>query len=298
MRKPDFFIVGAPKCGTTWLHHFLGMHPAVFMPDAKEPHHFNTDSGFRWYPQRDAYEALFADAPGDASAIGEASVWYLHSRVAVGNILDYQPQARFIAMVRNPIEMVPSMHRQLLFNQHEDVADFATSWSMQDTRATGHKIPKRCIAPEILQYRSTCALGEQVERLIATAGRERVHVIAYDDLRAQPETTYRQALAFLGVPDWSPPEFRIVHAAHARRSPWLTRAVSDLARIKNRLGMNRSFGLLHRINRWNSKPAAPTAMSPELRAELASTFADDVARLERLLGRPLGHWLATADIEA
>lgn len=292
MRRPDFFIVGAPKCGTTWLHHYLCMHPDVFMPTAKEPHHFNTDSDFRWYPQRDAYEDLFASVPEQARAIGEASVWYLHSRVAVANILDYQPNARFIAMVRNPLDMAPSMHQQLLFNQYEDVADFATSWALQGERAAGRHLPRQCVSAEILQYRSTCALGEQIERLFATAGRERVQVIVHDDLRDHPVATFRAALDFLGLPAFVPPAMGVVNAATERRSPWLKRAVSDLAQLKQRLGLHGSFGLLNRLNRWNARPAARTTLSPALRIELANAFAADVARLGTLLDRPLGHWLA------
>ncbi|MGH8212324.1 MAG: sulfotransferase, partial [Rhodanobacteraceae bacterium] len=98
--KPDFFIVGAPRCGTTWLYRHLSMHPRVFVSAQKEPHYFNTDSRFRWIETAGDYESLFRDAPADAQAVGEASVLYLHSAVAAANILRYQPQARFIAMVR------------------------------------------------------------------------------------------------------------------------------------------------------------------------------------------------------
>jgi hypothetical protein len=295
MRKPNFFIVGAPKCGTTWLYHFLNMHPSVFMPQAKEPHHFNTDSDFRWYPQRDAYEALFAGAPDEALAIGEASVWYLHSRVAAANILAYQPQARFIAMVRNPLRLAPSMHRQLLFNQFEDVEDFATSWALQSERAAGRRIPKRCVSPDILQYRSTCALGSQVEHLIETVGRERVHIILHDDMRIDPAAIYRDVLSFLNLPGWSPPEFKVVHAARERRNVWLKRSVSDLARLKDKLGITRSFGFLKWLNRWNVKPATPTLVPREVHLEMISAFADDIARLEQLTGRTLHESWALAD---
>lgn len=80
MKTPNFFIVGAPKCGTTAVYTYLSTHPDIFFPErAKEPHHFNTDMpGFRWYPEKDSYMALFASAEAQAASIrGEASVQYL-----------------------------------------------------------------------------------------------------------------------------------------------------------------------------------------------------------------------------
>jgi len=138
--KPDVFIVGAPRCGTTWLYRHLAVHPRVFMSRQKEPHHFNTDSRFRWVETLEAYESLFSDAPAAAQAIGEASVLYLHSEVAAANILCYQPRARFIAMVRNPLEMAPSWHRQALFDQQENEPDFARAWALQAERTAGRQV--------------------------------------------------------------------------------------------------------------------------------------------------------------
>ena len=291
-RKPNFFIVGAPRCGTTWLHRQLSMHPSVFMSRQKEPHYFNSDSGYRWIRTRDEYESLYLDAPRDARAIGEASVLYLHSRVAAANILRYQPRARFIAMVRNPLEMAPSWHRQALFDQHEKESDFARAWTLQEARIAGRRLPPHCREPAILQYRSICSLGEQLARLIAVAGRDRVHVVVHDDLRQSPGEVYRGVLDFLGIAIRMPPHLEAVNPALERKSGALKR-VSDLAaKVKQKLGINRSLGALGRIEDWNTRLAPPVpALPPALRAELVEAFADDVGRLAKTLQRPLDHWL-------
>src|SRR5690349_21884975 len=88
--KPNFFIVGAPKCGTTALYEYLRPHPNVFLPRVKEPHFFATDLGT--YPAvktRAAYDRLFADSLAEHTRVGEASVYYLRSSAALANIREF-----------------------------------------------------------------------------------------------------------------------------------------------------------------------------------------------------------------
>src|SRR5260370_118878 len=89
IKSPDFFIVGAPRCGTTALYSYLRQHPDVFLPEYKEPHYFNTDmeSGGAIRDQ-EKYLALFAPAK-DKKRIGEASVYYLSSEIAPPTIKDF-----------------------------------------------------------------------------------------------------------------------------------------------------------------------------------------------------------------
>src|SRR5271154_5759385 len=108
--RPNFFIIGGPKCGTTSLVSWLGQHPDIFIPREKELNFFNSDD-YRIITSLDDYEDCFAMAK-DKLAIGEATVWYLYSDEAVPNILQYQPDARFIVMFRNPMEMAPALHME------------------------------------------------------------------------------------------------------------------------------------------------------------------------------------------
>jgi hypothetical protein len=114
LRKPNFFIIGASKCGTTSLCRWLSEHPNVFICPEKEPHFFNTDDVQRGTSTLGKYEALFAGVKKEHTAIGEASVWYLSSSAAVPNILAYQPDTKFIVMVRSPLQMAPALHAQVL----------------------------------------------------------------------------------------------------------------------------------------------------------------------------------------
>src|SRR4051812_34789639 len=118
MVLPNFFIVGAPKCGTTALYSYLRQHPDVFMPRRKEPKFFATDldcgsprEGRYFVRDRDAYLSLFASA-GAASRIGEATPHYLYSAVAAQGIKEFCGEVKIIALVRDPVELMYSYHRQ------------------------------------------------------------------------------------------------------------------------------------------------------------------------------------------
>src|SRR2546429_216975 len=111
---PTFFIVGAPRCGTSSLASYLDAHPRIFMSKPKEPHHFGRDLEIRVrpYASRESYLRLFEGV--DADHAGDASVLYLYSSTAPDEILALNPDARIIIMLRDPLEMIPSLHTRNL----------------------------------------------------------------------------------------------------------------------------------------------------------------------------------------
>ena len=125
-RIPDFFIVGHAKSGTTALYEMLRPHPEIYMPEVKEPWFLATDMRVRFQPKRggvppqtlEDYLALFADARPDQRA-GEASSSYLWSRTAAENIAALQPDAKIIALLREPASFLYSLHLQLVQNHVE-----------------------------------------------------------------------------------------------------------------------------------------------------------------------------------
>ena len=125
------------------------------------------------------------------NAIGEGSVSYFYSPYALPRILSINAHAKFIAIVRNPLDMLPSYHQRLLFTVIEDVEDFATAWGLQEVRTRGEPIPKRCRYPHLLWYREVAKFGTQVERLYRLAGRNRFLVLLFDDLVRDPGAVYK-----------------------------------------------------------------------------------------------------------
>src|SRR5688572_26342484 len=138
---PNFFIVGAPRCGTTALYQYLRQHDRIFMPTVKECHFMADDfADFRRAHDLDEYLGLFEGATPRHVAVGEASVFYLMSDIAIPNIEAFNPNARHVVMLRNPVELVQSLHEQLLGTLHEDEPDFETAWRLQETRRAGRRI--------------------------------------------------------------------------------------------------------------------------------------------------------------
>ena len=130
IRLPDFFIVGAPKCGTSALASYLRSHPKILVSPVKEPNYFCFDApALRVIDRLETYGRLFARARPD-QICGEASTAYLFSDEAVPAILDAVPAAQIIVMVRNPLDMVVSHHSQKLYALEENEPDFETAWRL------------------------------------------------------------------------------------------------------------------------------------------------------------------------
>lgn len=298
MTKPNLFIVGAAKCGTTALSQYLHEHPQVFMCDPKEPHYFADDMPqHRYVDSLDAYLALFRSGAAQR-IVGEASVGYLFSTRALSNLLAFNPDAKIIAMVRNPLDMALSLHNQLLYVAYENEADFASAWRLQAARRQGLHIPPTCRAPAFLQYESVCSLGRQIERLLHIVPADQVKLIVFDDLVQDTAAVYREVLRFLGLPDDGRTTFARVNAAKQPRSKrlaaWVARckplAVTLAMQTRAATGLN-LLPWMKRFLAVNEKSAAKTALSPALRAELVGCFRDDVALLSALLCRDFSHWL-------
>lgn len=303
VRIPDFFIVGAPKCGTTSVDAWLRAHPAISMSASKEPSFFDTDSPLVGVRKLSHYLRCFSDARDEHSAVGETSPNYLFSQVAVANVLEFNPAARFVVLARNPIEMAPSLHSQLLYNFHEDETNFAVAWGLQEKRARGLAIPVDCRLPQFLQYRSACALGAQLQRLLSKIVRSRVHVILLDDIRESPRTAYLSLLAFLGVPDDGRVDLPVLNSRVNRRAIPFHLLRRNTGYLKQRLGAAHLHWRFPRVSKGRIASAAsavarltPTALTvpvdDAMLSVLEDTFRDDIGLLEQILGRDLGaKWL-------
>jgi hypothetical protein len=295
---PNFFLVGAPKCGTTAMFNYLAAHPDVFMPRTKEPKFFapDLDEGTRadersFIRDLDEYLALFSDWRGERR-VGEGSVWYLYSSVAAQEIKRFAPEARIIIMLRDPVETMYSLHAQRLVSGAEDLRSFDEALRAQEDRANGKRLPKYAFVVKGLLYRDVVQYASQVERYFDTFGRDRVLVLIFEEFAADPAYAYRQVCQFLEIDPTFVPTFERVNPSTVVRS----RLVRDVLRfhpalIGNRLPVGPVRRNWRRLKRAllavNETPQARPPLDPLLRAELAQRLASDVARLGRLLDRDL-----------
>lgn len=297
VRYPDFFIIGAPKCGTSALYSYLRDHPQIYLPDLKEPQFFCSD-----FPELcqvsgpKGYSALFARAPAN-KLVGEGSIWYLFSTVAVPKILEVAPNAKFIVMLRNPVEMAMSLHSQFLLTLQEDQDDFRNAWDLQDRRLANQCLPNHCPEPLILQYRRACALGEQLQRLYSTVDRSQVKVLRFDAFTQNTKPEYETVLKFLEVGSDDRSDFKTVNARRAyafprviavlREPPMLLKPGIFLGRqLLNRFGIHPT----RYLRRYLTVPTRSSPLDPNFRAQLTHAFRDDIELLESMLAVNLNHW--------
>jgi hypothetical protein len=259
-RLPDFFLMGAPKCGTSALHAALARHPGLFLCEPKEPKFFLTDgpppsSGggpgdvptwgeHVW--RRDEYEALFAAAPAGALC-GESTVFYLYDRDAQRRIRTFVPEARLVAVLRDPVERAHSNWAHLRGADLEPEADFLAALDRE---------PERIAAgwAHFWHYAAQGRYGEQLDHLFGLFPREQVLLIRYRDLRDAPAETADRVCRFLGV----------------------------------------ETGVISTVPRHNVRPdvhGRATGATTAERAVALPRFADDVPRVAELTGWDLGDWL-------
>jgi hypothetical protein len=300
VRIPDFFIVGAPKCGTTAMYRWLAAHPEVFVP-VKEIHYFGSDLAHRRPPvSEERYRALFADAVAAHRAVGDVAVWYLMSESAVDEIHAFNPDARIIVMLRRPDDMLYSLHSQLLYSGEEDLLDFGAALDAESERAHGRSIPESTHrgleAPptECLLYSRVASFADQVERYQQRF--EHVHVVLHDDIKADAAGAYRGVLDFLGVEPSFEPDFSVVNPN--------TKAKSQLARKLIQgvwFGPLRSLvpaGLrgmgrrgLESLQAFNTQTSPRPPLDEHLRQRVQTQLGPDMKRLASLIGRDLSSWM-------
>lgn len=291
MKKPNFFIIGAPKCGTTALSEYLRGHPSVFFSDPKEPHFFNEDFANGIAETMCDYLRYFEGAAEGHAAVGEGSVFYLRSKVAVPNILSFQPDARFIVMLRNPVDIAYSLHSRAVYALDEDVTNFAEAWRLQAERKHGRYLPRLCREPKVFLYGEMCLLGDQMERLYMTASRERVKVIFFEDFVEDTRNVYEDVLSFLSLESDGRASFPPENTNMSFNFFGVEQALRHVYVMKEKLGVHRGMNIGKWIRAKNTmlKPREP--MDPDLIPDLKKYFEQDVIKLGKLTGRNLDHWI-------
>jgi hypothetical protein len=303
-KSPFFFIVGAPRCGTTALAEYLSHHPDIFMAK-KEMHHFGSDLCFgqQFYRRdRNAYLAEF-DGWGGQSRAGEASVWYLFSKLAAAEIKAFNPNSRIIIMLRKPADLLSSLYNVFRCDGNEHLPTFRAALAAEHDRRAGRRIGRRTYLSQGLVYHEVACFTEQVRRYVDLFGRERVHVILYDDFATKTARVYGEVLDFLGVDSTRVPEsFPVINgnvSAKTVRSSLIRNVLSDpLVRgtaiaLSSRLPRPFLSALQNveaRLTQMNHRHVERPLVDEDLQEQLRIDFTPEIERLSELLGRDLTYW--------
>ncbi len=206
-RMPDFFIVGHAKSGTTALYEMLRRHPQIYMPEGKEPWYFADELHQRAPPRPEGiaasleeYMQLFAAARPQQLA-GEATALYLWSHTAAQRIAAANPEARIIAIMREPASFLRSLHLQFIQTYVEVENDFARAIALEPERRAGRQMPRYTYWPQALLYSEHVRYVAQLRRYRDLFAAEQMLVLVYDDFRSDNAATVGRVLRFLGVDD-------------------------------------------------------------------------------------------------
>jgi len=294
--KPDFFIVGAPKCGTTSLNYYLQQHPNIFMAK-KELYFFGSDFTFREGPTELEYYLSFFKNAKRHQLIGEASVWYLFSKKAATEIKKFNPAAKIIIMLRNPVDMLYSLHSEQLFNGNENIDLFEDAIKAEAKRKKGELIPPYIGCPiEALQYRQIGKYYQQVKRYIDKFGNKNVHIIMLNDFAKSTEKSYNKALEFLNLDPVNLIDFEVKNTNKKTKNATLrdvlkSRPAALKKIVKTFIPVrNWRHKLTEKLWEMNTVNESRIPLSEETRAKLNSYFNADIEKLESLIKKDLSHW--------
>ena len=287
-RRPNLFIVGAPKAGTTSLHEYLRGHPDVFMSALKEPQYFAPDvyqsarSKFRYGRDEERYLNLFEGAH-EQKRVGESSTHYMSSPMAPKLIVEFEPKARIVCILRNPVEMVYAWHAERVHKGIEDVANFERAFADPAKRN---------------DYIQVACYGTQLKRWFDRFGQDLTHVIVFDDFVADTSLEFAKVLRFLDVEDGYRPEAFDVHNAHSSKSrlaPLLrTAPLRSAGRVvKSIVGHDAAARVSRGLRQARLFQFGTTRapLSAATRRELEDVFREEVRLAGSLIGRDLeGAW--------
>jgi len=224
----------------------------------------------------------------------------LSSNKAIKSIVEFNPDAKFIVMLRNPCDMVYSMHSQIYFTGDETERDFIKAWNLSDERALGRKIPHSCREPQYLQYKQMGLLGKQVNEMLKHVSPENVVFVLLEELNADTNKVVNEVVNFLGLPPLKnldskvynrneTPRIQLISQLYHKKLP---NQFSKIFRsIKKTLGIE-NFGVRKFLQKLNTTEQERVRLDHSFRKQMLKMFfEDDIKLLSELTRKDLSSWL-------
>ena len=275
------------------------------MSEPKEPQYFCKDFheeskkvhgrvlGFEFTTEEE-YLKLFKNAKNE-KIIGEASTMHLYSKVAAKEIYKFNPSAKILISIREPVDFLYSYYLDLYYLRGEYVSDFKKAIQLEEERKKGNHLPKTVIFPSLLFYSEVSKFSEQIERYLKVFPHEHIKIILFDDLKNDPKKTYEEILVFLEVNDTDfKPNFVIQNPAKTYRFKFLQELLTNPYKMNGVKQMYRKifplklrYVIYNFLLELNKKPIKKPPIDSEFRYELMMKFKPEVEKLSDLVNRDL-----------
>jgi len=296
MPLPNFLIIGAAKAGTTSLHHYLHQHPQVYLSTPKEPaffafegeaHPYKTPGDGQWLKKvvtrLDDYQRLFEQP---ALAKGEASVVYLYSTKAPERIKHHVPDAKLIAILRDPVARAYSNYLQLRRDGREPIQDFLTAFEQSEVRAQADW-------RHIWHYKQMGFYFEQLSHYWNLFPANQIRVYLYEDFSKDPLAISQDIFRFLDVDsDFRPDVAPQANVSGLPKNRFLFHWVNNDNWAKTLLLRVFPLKLLRYVaDGVNRRNLVRPPLPPHVRAQLLPIYQNDIRQLQGLIGSDLSTWL-------
>jgi len=297
VNRPNLFIVGAPKCGSTSLHFYLQQHPELFMSELKEINHFNFDMSTHVHYTDEEYLRHFA-TDKQYKYYGESTPYYMSSDVAMPAIKNFSPNSKIIIILRSPVDQVNSAYYHARYAAYDSAETLEKA--LEETEA------RRAIASKRVQRQNLeygCYLdfpvhSPRIKYCQEIFGKENVHFILLDDLKSEPNAAIKKIFEFLNLADCDYAiNFDPQNESRTNRSQVFKKllrkqpkALKNVVKtlIPNQEKRQKLFKKMNNLNTDFGKKAP--GLKPETRQSLQDHFSEEILALEQLLNRDLSHW--------
>ncbi|MEO0329686.1 MAG: sulfotransferase [Pseudomonadota bacterium] len=298
-KDPNFFILGAPKTASTSLYDLFSKHPQIHCPSVKEPGYFTrhevkseTIAETPHLQSYDLYRSLYASATADHVVRCDGSTSYLRHPDALREILELYPDAVFVALYRDPVELISSYHGYLVHEGWEDLPTLESAWDVQDMRRAGECIPAAARRTSSVVYADVAKLGAQIETAREILG-DRLHIYSMMEVRANTDAVMRDLQRILGLTHYDLGALPSLNFARTARNETLNALIKNPPSwvksakkvVKKTLGVS-SLGVRAKLEGVNSVRKT-RKISDEMTTTLRKYYRSDVARLSKIVGRDL-----------
>lgn len=300
MTMPNFLIIGAAKSGSTALYSYLNQHPEIYMSPIKEAKFFSyedeaitykgpNDLNQGYFTDLKSYQSLFSGVSNEI-AVGEASPYYLYIPGSAYRINKHIPNAKLIAILRNPIDRAYSHFRSYII-RNEPIADFNQAILAETERIYNNWSPRWYYKQQGFYYK-------QLKPYFELFDRNQIKIYLYEDFADNMTGVLADIFSFLSVDESFQPHIQKRHnVTNSPRNLFLHHLVSPIGKNKGRNFLQKSLPknvyshVRRRIENANLR-AKPVALSKKSRLKLIDIYKEDIHQLQDLIGQDCLHWLS------